>query len=83
MLMDRQSDEFDREGNNVTASRLLNQHHRLVPVSGYGDNIADECAICPFAAGSLQLPGEDDEGHCTTASSDRVRAWIASQVNTS
>lgn len=70
-------DEYDYMGTNITASRLLNEHHDLVPVSGFGDNIADHCDLCRFAAGCLQIPGEDDEGHATTSTSDEVRKWIA------
>lgn len=73
---DLEEDEFDDAGTNITASRLLNENHALQGVSGFGDNIADNCELCGFAAGCIQIAGEDDEGHATQASSRAVRDWI-------
>lgn len=71
-------DVIDADGANATASFLLNDHHDLVPVSAFGDDIADNCAVCPFAAGWVQPTtlGPDEHGHATQATSAEVRAWI-------
>lgn len=71
------ADEHDRDGANITASRILNEHHEMVPESGFGDEIADNCALCGFAAGWLQVPGEERPGHATLCDSVVVREWIA------
>jgi hypothetical protein len=79
----RRTIEFDKfdpfdDGINVTASRLLDDHHTLVPVSDFGDEIADNCELCPFAAG--WLTDSDGPGHATASDSAEVRAWIASRL---
>lgn len=71
-------DVFDEEGNNAAASFMLNDHHDAVGYSGYGDEIHDNCLVCPFAVGWVQptVLGPDEWGHSTTASVREVRAWI-------
>lgn len=76
MSLNSPPDEYDSLDQNITASRLLNEHHDMVPVSGFGDDIADNCEVCGFAAGCLQIAGEDDAGHATATSSETVRHWI-------
>lgn len=71
------SDQFDEDGNNVTASFLLNDHHPVVGTrdkEGYIDN----CERCGFAVGWVQptTTNSDEWGHATLASSRTVRTWI-------
>lgn len=67
-------DVFDPDGNNLTASRLLDEHHELVPQSAFGDGTADNCLRCGFAAG--WIAGADRQGHATVVPSIDVRSWI-------
>jgi hypothetical protein len=70
-----ETDEFDREDNNITASRLLDAHHA---VTGERDKegFLDNCETCGAAAGWLEVPGADF-GHSTQLDSEWARNWIA------
>lgn len=71
-------DIFDENGTNATASFMLNDDHDVLPVSDFGDDIADHCGHCGFAAGWVQptVLGPDEWGHATAMSSDEVLDWI-------
>ena len=43
----------------ITGGRLLDDDHDVVGVSSYGDDIADNCAVCGFAVGFYSLPESD------------------------
>jgi hypothetical protein len=60
----------------IEASYLLDEHHEHVGVSAYGDDIDDNCEVCPYAVGWRD---DDTLGHDTEATVDEVREWIASQ----
>lgn len=58
------ADDFDRDGNNISASCLLDDDHDVIGQEdreGYIDN----CEVCGAAVGWLALPGADF-GHTTT-----------------
>lgn len=81
--MDIVADVMDEEGNNATASFLLNDHHEVVgepDKEGY----IDHCERCLFAVGWVQPTslGPDEYGHSTTSTSEEVRRWIATNTPT-
>ena len=74
---------YDRDTDtNVTASRLLDNHHDFVGVSSFGDEIPDHCDVCGFAVGWYEVPDADPGeapdalGHATAVSVDEVMRWV-------
>lgn len=71
------SDVIDEEGNNATASFMLNDDHAVVP-----SDDDSYCTVCRFAIGWVQPTtlAPDEYGHSTQATSADVRArpWEAS-----
>lgn len=69
------SPEIDIEGTNVTASRVLDNHHDAIGVSEYGDDVLDTCGICLLAVGWIVEPeGHDSFGHATALSVEEAIA---------
>lgn len=54
----------------ISANEILDEHHVVVNVSDFGDEIGDHCDTCGFAI-------TDADHHDTTATVDEVRGWIA------
>jgi hypothetical protein len=70
--------ERDQWGHHLAASALLDEHHDVVGVSDFGDDIADSCEVCGFAVGFCEPDdGPDYFGHATQCHVDEVRDWIA------
>lgn len=69
ITVDPNADTFDSFGNNVTASELLDSHHRAI-----NDSDGGNCTVCEYATG--YLAGGSTQGHTTAATSEDVTAWI-------
>lgn len=66
---------LDDMGSNILASLLLNDHHE--PTGEPDNGILDNCSLCGFAAGFVNLPGGGDvRGHATGCGTDEIVAWF-------
>lgn len=59
---------------NVLASRMLDEHHEMIPDEDDNGDF-DDCLVCMFHAGWLDVPGAK-RGHATHCDTDVIREWI-------